>query len=227
VTSHLDVVFLDVGGPLYSDRPYYEGLLAAIREARPDVDDGAFWREFDACRRDQRGPFTRRLTLRFVPEEKYDAVVERGKELWSYPPETLQPDVRPALERLRGSYRLGVLANQEPWIRDAMARDGIADAFEVWAVSAEVGVDKPDLALFRHAMLEARAFPERCAMVGDRLDNDILPARELGFRTVWLLRGEAPDDPTPEQLAGAEATARSLTELPDVLDRLHPVRRTI
>jgi HAD superfamily hydrolase (TIGR01509 family) len=220
VTSHLDVVFLDVGGPLYSDRPYYEGLLAAIKEARPGVPDEDFWREFEACRRDQRGPFTRRLTLRFVPEEKYDAVVGRGKELWSYPPETLQPDVRPALERLRSSYRLGVLANQEPWIRDAMARDGIADAFEVWAVSAEVGSDKPDPALFRHALGQAAAPPERCAMVGDRLDNDILPARDLGMRTVWLLRGEAPDDPTPDQLSQADAAARSLTELPEILERL-------
>ena len=220
MTSHLDVVFLDVGGPLYSDRPYYEGLLAAIKEARPDVDDEAFWHEFESCRRDQRGPFTRRLTLGFVPEERYDAVVERGKELWSYPPESLQPDVRPALERLRGSYRLGVLANQEPWIREVMARDGIAAFFDVWAVSVEVGAEKPDPALFRHALDQAGTRPERCAMVGDRLDNDILPARELGMRTVWLLRGEAPDDPTPEQLAGADATAGSLSELPEVLDRL-------
>ena len=108
VTSHLDVVFLDVGGPLYSDRPYYEALLAAIKEVRPDVPDDAFWEEFDRCRQDQRGPFTRRLTLRFVPEKAYADVVERGKELWTYPPESLQPDVRPALEELSRAYRLGV-----------------------------------------------------------------------------------------------------------------------
>ncbi|MGH2675952.1 MAG: hypothetical protein ACRDH1_11150, partial [Actinomycetota bacterium] len=68
MTSHLDVVFLDVGGPLYGDRPYYEALLAAIKELRPDADDDAFWSEFEACRRDQRGPFTRRLSLLFVDE---------------------------------------------------------------------------------------------------------------------------------------------------------------
>jgi HAD superfamily hydrolase (TIGR01549 family) len=224
VTSHLDVVFLDVGGPLYSDRPYYEGLLAAIKEARPDASEDEFWREFEACRRDQRGPFTRRLTLRFVGESEYRAVVERGKELWSYPPESLQPDVVPALVGLRQNYRLGVLANQERWIREAMGRDGIHRYFDVWAVSAEVGVDKPDPALFRYALAEAAAPAERCAMVGDRLDNDILPARKLGMRTVWLLRGEAPDDPTPEQLAGSDAQARSLGELPEALDRLTEAR---
>jgi putative hydrolase of the HAD superfamily len=131
----------------------------------------------------------------------------------------------PALEALRSRYRLGVLANQERWIRDVMARDGIDRFFDVWAVSAEVGADKPDPALFRHALTKAGAAPERCAMVGDRLDNDILPARELGMRTVWLLRGEAPDDPTPEQLAGPDASVRSLGELPEALDQL-PVARS-
>ncbi|HEV3475803.1 MAG TPA: HAD family hydrolase [Actinomycetota bacterium] len=220
MTSHLDVVFLDVGGPLYSDRPYYEGLLAAIKETHPEVSDEEFWGELAACRQDQRGPFTRRLALRFVAEEEYRAVVDRGKELWSYPPDSLLPDVVPALEALSGRYRLGVLANQERWIRDVMARDGIDRFFEVWAVSAEVGADKPDPALFRHALAQAEADPQRCAMVGDRLDNDMLPARALGMRTVWVLRGEAPDDPTPEQLAGSDTAVRSLDEVPAALDGL-------
>jgi putative hydrolase of the HAD superfamily len=37
---------------------------------------------------------------------------------------------------------------------------------------------------------------------------------------VWMLRGEAPDEPTLDQLAEADAAIRSLTELPDALDRL-------
>jgi HAD superfamily hydrolase (TIGR01549 family) len=217
VTSHLDVVFLDVGGPLYGDRPYYEGLLAAIREVRPDADDAVFWADFQACRRDQRGPFTRRLVRRFLPEDRYDGVVARGRELWRYPPEALQPDVREALEGLDGTYRLGVLANQERWIRETMMRDGIAGYFDVWVVSAEVGVEKPDPAIFGLALAQARVGPERCAMVGDRLDNDVIPARDQGMRGVWLLRGEAPDDPTLEQLERADAAIRSLLELPGAL----------
>ena len=68
--GHLDVVFFDVGGPLYSDRPYYEALLAAIAEMRPDADREAFWSEYQTARRDQRGPFTPRLVRRFLPEDR-------------------------------------------------------------------------------------------------------------------------------------------------------------
>jgi HAD superfamily hydrolase (TIGR01549 family) len=220
VSSHIDVVFLDVGGPLYGDRPYYEALLQAIREVRPDADEDAFWTEFEAARRDQRGPFTRRLTGFFLDEDRHQDVIARGRELWHYEPRDLQPDVRLALEALKGSYRLGILANQQAWIREAMARDGIDGFFDVWAVSAEVGAEKPDPAIFRYAIAQAGVPPDRCAMVGDRLDNDIIPARSHGMAGIWLLRGEAPDDPTPEQLARVDAVVRSLQELPAALDRL-------
>ena len=40
------------------------------------------------------------------------------------------------------------------------------------------------------------------------------------MRTVWVLRGEAPDDPTPAQLAEAGAAAEDLRSLPDVLAAL-------
>jgi HAD superfamily hydrolase (TIGR01549 family) len=220
VTSHLDIVFFDVGGPLYSDRPYYEGLLAGIREVRPDVDEREFWTAYDACRTDQRGPFTQRLAARLVDESQVERAVELGKAKWTYPPEYLQPDARETLERLHGSYRLGVLANQELWIRDAFARDGLDTFFDTWAISAEVGSEKPDPAIFRHALAAAGVPAARCVMIGDRLDNDIVPAKEHGMRAVWLLRGEAPDEPSPEQLAHADAAVRTLTELPDALAAL-------
>ena len=220
MTAHLEVVFFDVGGPIYGDRPYYEALLAAIKETRPDADDAAFWQEFEAARRDQRGPFTRRLSLLFVSEEEYPKVVERGRDLWTYPPEALQADVRPALEALQGTYRLGILANQQRWIRQTMARDGINRFFEVWAVSEEVGLEKPDAGIFEHALREAGAPAHRCALVGDRLDNDIVAARAHGMRGVWLLRGEAPDEPSREQLARVDVAIRSLQELPGALQRL-------
>jgi putative hydrolase of the HAD superfamily len=220
LTSHLDVVFFDVGGPLYGDRPYYEGLLAGIKAVRPDADEEEFWAAFEGCRRDQRGPFTQRLVGRFVDAADAERAIELGKAAWSYPPESLQPDVREALDSVRGEYRLGVLANQERWIRQTLARDGLDGYFEVWAISAEVGVDKPDPGIFEHALAEAGSPPERCAMVGDRLDNDVAAAKRHGMRAVWLLRGEAPDEPSPEQLEVPDAAVRSLLELRGALERL-------
>jgi putative hydrolase of the HAD superfamily len=157
---------------------------------------------------------------RFVDAADAERAIELGKAAWSYPPESLQPDVREALDSVRGEYRLGVLANQERWIRQTLARDGLDGYFEVWAISAEVGVDKPDPGIFEHALAEAGSPPERCAMVGDRLDNDVAAAKRHGMRAVWLLRGEAPDEPSPEQLEVPDAAVRSLLELRGALERL-------
>jgi putative hydrolase of the HAD superfamily len=40
------------------------------------------------------------------------------------------------------------------------------------------------------------------------------------MRTVWILRGEAPDDPTPAQLAEPDAVIEDLEQLLDVLEEL-------
>jgi putative hydrolase of the HAD superfamily len=113
-----------------------------------------------------------------------------------------------------------VIANQQSTVRDALERDGLTGFFEAWAVSEDLGVDKPDPRIFAHALEVAGAAAARSAMAGDRLDYDIRPAKSVGMRTIWVLRGEAPAEPTEEQLAIPDASVRSLNELPAALERL-------
>jgi len=113
-----------------------------------------------------------------------------------------------------------VLANQPSSVRSALERDGIARFFEMWGVSEDLGLSKPDPRLFEHALSAAGSVPGRTAMVGDRLDYDMVPAGEAGIRTVWLLRGEAPDEPSEEQLRIPDAVIGDLYELPGALETL-------
>jgi HAD superfamily hydrolase (TIGR01549 family) len=217
----LEVVFLDIGGVLYRDEGYRDALRRALRELGGDFSDEAFDAEYDACRVAQSGSFRERLTRAFLgPAADVGAVERNAERWWRYAKEDLEPDAVPTLERLEGRYRLGVIANQPSAVREAMARDGLDRFFDVWAVSADVGFDKPDPRLFAHAVAEAGVEPSKAAMVGDRLDYDVRPARAAGMRAIWALRGEAPDDPTPEQLAVCDAAIRSLAELPDVLETM-------
>ncbi len=215
----LDVVFLDIGGVLYRDEGYREALRRGLREVGGAFPDEDFDREYEAARREQAGSFRTRLTRSLLGPDADVAEVERHAERWwRYAEDDLEPDARSALEALAGRYRLGVIANQPSVVREAMARDRLDGFFEVWAVSADVGFDKPDPRLFAHAVEVAGVEPRRAAMVGDRLDYDVRPAREAGMRSVWVLRGEAPPAPTPEQLAEADAAIRELAELPGVLE---------
>ena len=101
----------------------------------------------------------------------------------------LYPDALPALAGLRQrGYRLAVIANQ-PVERTAELRALGIDA-EVIAMSDELGVWKPDPRFFERALaLMGGPDPADVAYVGDRPDNDVLPATAAGMRAVWLRRG--------------------------------------
>ena len=57
--------------------------------------------------------------------------------------------------------------------------------------AAEAGCAKPDLRIFKMALQKAKCEPNEAVMVGDRLDNDIVPAKELGMKTIWVRQGYA------------------------------------
>jgi HAD superfamily hydrolase (TIGR01509 family) len=58
-------------------------------------------------------------------------------------------------------------------------------------LSFRTGLMKPDAAFFRLALGALGVEPAAAVMVGDTYDNDILPAIELGMRTVWVLHRPA------------------------------------
>ena len=214
----LEMVFFDIGGVMYDDSIYARSWMRALRESGAEFTDDEFEWEYAAARAAQSESFRRLLTRRFLGSDDDLATVEaRAARYWAYPPTALYADVVPCLEELAGSYRLGVIANQPTSVRHAMERDGLTRFFEVWGVSDDLGLQKPDPKLFSHVLYTAGISPARAVMLGDRLDYDVRPAKLAGMRAVWVLRGEAPDDPTPVQLAEADAAVRDLAEVPDIL----------
>ena len=115
-----------------------------------------------------------------------------AKTPWPSEEERRFPDAAQTLQALsdRG-YRLGVVANQSPGAAARLDGWGLGRYFSVVAASAELGIAKPDKRIFLYALESAGCAPENAVMVGDRLDNDIRPAKELGMRTVRIRKGLA------------------------------------
>ena len=212
------MVFFDIGGVMYDDSVYARSWQTALRESGARFTDEEFDLEYAAARAAQSESFRRRLTKRFLGSDDDLAAVEvRAARYWAYPPDALYADVVPCLEALEGGFRLGVIANQPTSVRAAMDRDGLTRFFEVWGVSDDLGLQKPDPKLFSHVLYTAGVSPARTAMIGDRLDYDVRPAKTAGMRAIWVLRGEAPDEPTEAQLAEADGWVRDLMEIPAML----------
>ncbi|MFC4586813.1 HAD family hydrolase [Sphaerisporangium corydalis] len=100
----------------------------------------------------------------------------------------LYADVRPGLAALRDAgYQLIIAGNQPPQAYDALvAMDLPVDAIHT---SAGWGLSKPQRAFFDKVAAVAGREPGEILYVGDRLDNDVLPARAAGMRTALLRRG--------------------------------------
>jgi HAD superfamily hydrolase (TIGR01549 family) len=160
------------------------------------------------------------------------ALIERGEDhrgVWSFlgiePPsltaaihrEDFYPDAIPCLQTLADSgLTLGLAANQPDGAQNALATLGLPVSFI--ASSARWGVEKPSSEFFARIVSETGVRANRIAYVGDRLDNDVLPARRAGMFAVFLRRGpwghihaRRPD------AARASATIDSLAELPELL----------
>lgn len=105
--------------------------------------------------------------------------------------ERLYPDTITILDKLSKKYKLGIIANQIAETQRRIDNWGIGKYFDVVVASAEVGYAKPDFEIFNVALEQADCKPNETVMIGDRLDNDIIPAKKLGMKTVWVRQGFA------------------------------------
>lgn len=108
---------------------------------------------------------------------------------WVKELEKLYPESPEVLQALYGRYKLGIIANQSAGTEERLVQFGIREYFDVIISSAEEGVSKPDKLIFELALQRAGCTATEACMVGDRLDNDIVPAAELGMSTVWVRQG--------------------------------------
>lgn len=115
-----------------------------------------------------------------------EAEVLLKKVLYRHDGERVYSGVAEMLEALRGRYRLAVMANQSPGAEARMRARGIHHYFEFVLASAEVGLVKPDPRIFKLAEEKAGCTGAGMLMVGDRIDNDVRPAKALGWRTIHV-----------------------------------------
>ncbi len=120
-----------------------------------------------------------------------DTVKKFGLEKVRWPKELekLYPESLDVLQSLHGRYKLGIIANQSAGTEERLVQFGIRDYFDIIVSSAEEGVAKPDKRIFELALQRAGCTAAESCMVGDRLDNDIAPAAEMGMYTVWVRQG--------------------------------------
>jgi HAD superfamily hydrolase (TIGR01549 family) len=100
-------------------------------------------------------------------------------------------DVLPTLDTLQQrGFQLGVVSNRH-WGGELFQEDlqtlGLLNYFDPrhMAISVDLGVRKPNPAIFLHVLNALNVAPEHTVMVGDSLLSDIVGGKMLGIFTIW------------------------------------------
>lgn len=108
---------------------------------------------------------------------------------WHDEDEILYKDTDKCLKLLSNKYKIGIIANQSLGTKDRLEKHGILQYIDLVIASAEEGVSKPDKRIFKIALERSKCEPDQAIMIGDRIDNDIVPAKSLGMHTIWIKQG--------------------------------------
>lgn len=219
--KRLKAILIDVGGPLVDEDDFYRQADRLILEELAQAGRRVAAEEYARVLRDYTArcsPNPRALTLwHFLRPDI--AGFKRGREalrkaVEEWEAKRVRPGAAEALAALAGRYKLALAGNQRAKVKELLQREGILRYFSFGLVSEEMGVTKPDPLFFRMILDSLAVEPEEAAMVGDRLDYDIFPARLMGLKAVRVLVGpyarQEPLTPAHEP----DLVISSLAELP-------------
>ena len=129
--------------------------------------------------------------------------------------EKLYKDAPAVIKALSQKYELGIIANQLDGLKERLEAFDILQYFKYIISSWDVKIMKPDIRIFEYALDKANCTPQEACMIGDRLDNDILPAKALGIKTVWIKQGFGA---LQKPLSKSEEPDHSINNLSELLE---------
>ena len=173
----IEWIFFDVGSTLVDEHLVYEHIFRDIAEFTKLDYTFIYDEALEFYKQNTKGDIE--LGIKYhLPKRK-----------WYIEDEILYKDVPYCLEILNKKYRIGVIANQSLGTKSRLEKWGIMKYIDLVIASAEEGVSKPNPKIFEIALQRAKCEANKAIMIGDRIDNDIMPAKKMGMRTIWIKQG--------------------------------------
>ena len=98
--------------------------------------------------------------------------------------------LRELRERRKGVY---LLSNaQSAFTMSELRKLGLSSCFDGVVLSSDVGVKKPDKAIFEHLLSKYRLDPEKCLMIGNDEEADMLGAASVGIAGRYVHTKQSP-----------------------------------
>lgn len=201
--ENIEWLFFDVGSTLVDEHIAYEHRMKEIAEAAQITYQKVYEEALGFYKQNKKGDLeTAKLW---------------GVKLtkWHSEDEILYSDTVRILEILSSKYKIGVIANQPPGTQERLKQHGILQYIDLVIASAEEGVAKPDKRIFETALRKSNCKAGNAIMIGDRIDNDIVPANLLGMHTIWIKQGFGQYWSVKSEMEKADFVVNRLMEICD------------
>jgi len=226
--SQIRAVLFDVGGPINTEVEHerlIDADIVAVLAAEGVAVDAATYAAASAWAVEHFAPDAHTAIIwhltggdRECSERAHRAMLQLAHARNTF---ELRDGIADVIEWLHGrGLLLGLAANQPQSTLAVLDAHGLGRYFHHREVSGTHGYRKPDVRLFLRCCDDLGVAPDECIMVGDRIDNDIAPARLLGMRTVLFRTGRHIAQHPRSAAEVPDAEARTSAELRTALESL-------
>ncbi|MFT4033662.1 MAG: HAD family hydrolase [Siphonobacter sp.] len=158
------------------------------------------------------------LFLKKANQEVDDVNIERiAADCTQFAKDTIQHNI-PVLAELVNKYPIVLVSNFYGNINSVLSDFGLTPYFKTVIESAVVGVRKPNPEIYKMGMDYLQLPANECVVVGDSYTKDILPAKQLGCKTIWINVQGWEDAPTT---LAADAMITDFAQIPNQLEVLN------
>lgn len=211
----------DIGGVLYSDNAFKRAIFSALNQLT-SVSKTDFEQVYQEHLKQPAGSLRNKLCISFLGSlDKKSELMRIANEKWLFNDDDPYQDGKATLIKLKQlGLKIGIVANQPAVSAERLKKDNLFELIDFLGISALVGFEKPDPAIFKLAIEKLALSADQIIHIGNRIDTDVNPAKALGMKTVWVRRGEANPNPSKADLEAADITVTDLKNLPELIKSL-------
>jgi|GEM_PF-5322763 len=184
------LLIFDIGDTIYNEDyirfVVIKSLIDFGNELNKNLSFEMFISELKECSYGKRLGFHYELAKKILNDQEHDIWKAKEKKISLQRDKyiNLFPDFMTFARLAQDKYIMGIIANQPREMRNSLEKDQVDKIFHFIGLSEEVGLKKPNIEFLKWGIQKVDFPLEDIYMIGDRLDNDISPANQLGINTI-------------------------------------------
>ena len=193
----ITTVFLDAGGVILDESEHEQARAKLAAEIlRPVVScysTAQYWRDVEEAVELLIPSAYQYVFWRYLKGDRclFDKLFESFKEEWKNrkPPLKLNSGFEKEVKAISQNFKIGIAGQYGKGVLELLEKHSILDCFTFRFTQDDFSITKPDPRYYEQILRKCGVLPEECIMVGDRIDKDIIPARQVGMKTILIRMG--------------------------------------